>query len=241
MHCVWESRQVFIGTLFQVEEQTKREETHTLATEEPVVTTETSQSSEVYTTVVASDSDFNHGDSLYVSKGSENTPATEQAMPLPQSTYSVNFSVITAKLSFSNQISKEHFFFCFVRNFSHGWQLIWETTFIHLSTVEIIVTPFVNKPIFAHWQGAHLVYIFFTERCLWETIEEKATGRGWGTGWIWWIRSGGSIRGRKWTRQRLCQRQRQHWSSAKHEGLFLTFPSEIFEEGERMDYHTPQM
>ena len=105
------SPQIFLQTLFQVEEQTKGEETQseTMETEEPSITTETSQSSEAYTTVVASGSDYNHRDSLYMSEASENVSATEQTVAFPQSTYSANISVTTVKLELFNSTFKRHF------------------------------------------------------------------------------------------------------------------------------------
>ena len=108
---MYESCQVFLRNLFQVEEQTKGEETQseTMETEEPSITTETSQSSEAYTTVVASGSDYNHGDSLYMSEASENTSATEQAVSFPQSSDSANISVTTVKLELFKSNFKRHF------------------------------------------------------------------------------------------------------------------------------------
>ena len=190
---------------FQVDEQSKREETQseTMAIEEPAVTTETSPSSEVYTTVVESESDFNHGDNLYVSRTSENTSITEQAVSLPQSTYNVNISVSTAKLSFSNLISKDIFSFVSQGIFLTGCN--WSGKRLSIFLLSKLSWPYLfTNPSWLSGNVPYLVYIFFPfkERCLWEAIEEKATGRRWGTGWIWWIRSRGSIRGRKWTRPR---------------------------------------
>ena len=102
--------QVFLRTLFfQVDETAKETQRETIETEEPPITAETSPRSEPYTSVVASGSDYNHGDSLYMSEASENASTTERAVSFPQSTCSANVSVTTVKLYTSN--SRGHFSF----------------------------------------------------------------------------------------------------------------------------------
>ena len=88
------------NSFFQADEPAKGEETQseTMEIEEPPITAETSQSSKAYASVVASGSDYNHGDSLYMSEANENASTTERAVSFPQSTCSANISVTTVKL-----------------------------------------------------------------------------------------------------------------------------------------------
>ena len=83
------------NSFFQVDEPAKETQRETMETEEPPITAETSPSCEPYTSVVASGSDYNHGDSLYTSEASENASTTERAVSFPQSTCS---AVTTVKL-----------------------------------------------------------------------------------------------------------------------------------------------
>ena len=85
---------------FQADEPAKGEETQseTMETEEPPITAETSRSSGAYTSVVGGGSEYNHGDSLYMSEASENASTTERAVSFLQSTCGANIPVTTVKL-----------------------------------------------------------------------------------------------------------------------------------------------